>query len=98
MKSNLKEQVAELQSTVEDLGKRLGRLYLKVETGLVPHLQNMSRELVDLKDKIKPEIVVEELEESEASLRDALGARINEREVLDCEIENLRSQLEDDPK
>jgi len=58
LKSNLKKQVADLQSSVQELTKRVGSLQGKFDSYLMPRLQKMDKELVDLKNMIKPEIVV----------------------------------------
>jgi len=48
LKSNLKKQVADLQSSVQELTKRVGSLQGKFDSYLVPRLQKMDRELVEL--------------------------------------------------
>lgn len=59
MKGNLKKQVADLQSSVQELTKRIGSLQGKFDSYLVPRLQKMDRELIELNTAIKqlkPEI------------------------------------------
>ena len=51
MKSNLKQQVAELQKEIQELKSNMNKLQVKVSGYLVPRLQKMDKELVDLKDK-----------------------------------------------
>lgn len=54
MKSNLKQQVADLQSSVQELTKRVGSLQGKFDSYLVPRLQKMDKEIVDVTNKFLP--------------------------------------------
>lgn len=51
MKSNLKQQVADLQKELQELTKRFGTLHDRTENYLVSRLQKMDKELVYLRDK-----------------------------------------------
>jgi len=56
MKANLKEQVAELQSSVQELTKRNATLQDRIENYLVPLLQKHDKEIValqSLEERIK---------------------------------------------
>ena len=73
MKSNLKEQVEGLQSSVDVLTKRVETLQNRLENYLVVRLQKHDNELIEFNTALKqldtafkqskPEIVVEELED-----------------------------------
>ena len=52
MKSNLKQQVAELQKDLNHQFKRIETLTDRIENYMVPRLQKLDKELVDLKNKL----------------------------------------------
>jgi uncharacterized membrane protein (DUF106 family) len=51
LKSNLKEQVADLQKELQEVKSNTNKLQVKVSAYLVPRLQKMDKELVYLRDK-----------------------------------------------
>ena len=51
MKSNLKEQVAELQKDLNHQFKRIETLTDRIENHMVPRLQKMDKEIVGLNTK-----------------------------------------------
>ena len=48
MKSNLKEQVADLQKELQELKSNMNKLQVKVSGYLVPRLQKQDKEIVSL--------------------------------------------------
>ena len=72
MKSNLKEQVADLQKELQELRKWFESLQNRMNTYLIPRLQRMDKELVDLKDKFWQDETlsrISELEKWRASMK-----------------------------
>lgn len=76
MKSNLKEQVAELQKDLNHQFKRIETLTDSIDNYLVPRLQKLDKELIDLKNQFERDDTLSRVGELEKRVED-LHIRLN---------------------